>query len=301
MHPLARIDPSIRTAFVAFVVARSALWLGLNAANRLTWTTPTTGTPLFTTLTDVVASPWFIAALGELLLFAGVVAVYRFARRDGMPQTADRATWLWIASPAMVFATPGSDFTFAFAFVALAMGAILRPVWSAIALSAAVALRPEAIVVWPALAWAWWAYRDGDPLDRLVLAVLPAAAFAVTVLAGVFVGEPAALFAGSTGWRSDLVWHGFWQHSTDLLIGGLLLSALAITLRMGDETPRGWFWATVPVVLLVAAHEPMFAGLAVLPFAVPFYVQLAKFAHEVDFERILLSASLVGLTLLAAT
>ncbi len=302
MHPLvARIHPSYRTAFMAFLVARAALWLGLNASGKLTWTLSAGGTPLYSAIVAAIADPYILAALTEAGLFAAVVAVHRFARRDGMPQTADRAAWLWVASPAMIFAVPGSDFALAYAFGAFAIGCILRPVWSTLALSAAVALRPEAIIVWPALAWAWWAYRDDDPLDRMVLAVVPAASFAVTVLAGVFVGEPGALFAGATGWRETFEWHGFWQHANELMIGSLLLCTIAVALRMWDETPRSWFWVTAAVVALAAAHDPIFAGLAVMPFAIPFYVQLAKFAQDLGFERAILSASLVALTLFAAT
>lgn len=301
MHPLARIHPSYRTAFIAFLVARAAVWLGLDAAGKLAFARLDAGTPLYRLIVEGIGPLWSVA-LAEALLFFGVVAVYRFARRDGMPQTADRAAWLWIGTPAMVFAVPGGDFTMAYGLAALAMGAILHPVWSAVALSLAIALRPEAIIVWPAIAWAWWAYRDGDPLNRLALAVVPAAVFAATVLGGVLVaGEPTAIFEGSASLRTNFEWLGFWHHSSDLIIGGFMLCAVAIALRMGDETPRGWLWATLPVVLLVAMHDPMIAGLGVLPFGVPIFVQLAKFTQSADFERILLAGSLVGLALLAAT
>lgn len=302
MHPLvARIHPSFRTAFLAFIVSRAALWLGLNASGRLTFEPGEFGTPLFRALSDLSPNPFFFAAFTELLLFAGLVALYRFARRDGMPQTADRATWLWIASPAMVFALPGSDYIIAYALAAIAMGAILRPVWSMLALSLTIMIRPEAVVIWPAIAWAWWAYRDDDPLDRLFLAVLPAVAFAGTVLWGIFIGEPHQLLSGEASWRSDFAWHGFWHHTEDLMVGGLLLAALVIAVRMLDDTPRGWFWVVAPVLVLVGAHAPAFAGLAALPFAVPLYVQLAKFAQDTGFERVLLTASIAALTLLAAT
>lgn len=299
MHPLvARIHPSFRTAFFAFVVARAALWLGLSASGRLTFTTPEVGTSLYRALSGLAPTPLLFAVVTELLLFAGLVAVYRFARRDGMPQTADRATWLWIASPAMAFALPGSDWTIAYALTALAIGAIPRARHSSAALCAAVLIRPEALIVWPALAWAWWAYRDEDASERLVLATMPVAMFAATVLGGIFVGEPGALLAAAPQWRTELQWHGVETHLEDLTIAAVLLGALSVSLRMLDDTPRGWFWLVAPVLVLVLLHERAFDGLAVLPFAVPLFVQLGKFAQEPGFERVLLSASLVGLLLL---
>lgn len=305
MHPIvARIHPGLRTTFLAFLVARSAVWIALDSRAGFAWERlhAPAGTPAYRALVEALHNPLWVAALGELLLFVGALAVYRFARRDGMPQTAERATWFWIATPPLALALPGSDFLFAFALVAIAMGWILRPGLGAAALCAAIALRPEAVAVWPALAWAWWMYREEeDGLDRMVLAAAPLAVFALSVLGAIFLGEPAALFAGSAGWRTDFAWEGFLAHTDDLIVGSVLLGALAVMLRMWDDTPRLWFWASLPVLILVAAQDPARAGVIAAPFAVPLYVQLAKFAQDNAFERAVLAASLVALTLIAAT
>lgn len=300
MHPLvARIHPSYRTAFFAFVVVRASYWLALHAAGRLAFTSAEFGTSLFRGLNALAPSPLAFALFTEVALYVGLVAVHRFARRDGMPQTADRATWLWIASPAMVFALPGSAWTLAYALAALAIGAILNARVSAVMLSAAVMIRPEALVIWPALAWAWWAYRDEDASERLFLAALPPAMFAMTVLLGIFVGEPSALLATASAWRTDLAWHGFAAHAEDLTVAAVMFGAFAVAVQMLDDTPRGWFWLVAPVLVLVLLHARAFDGLAVLPFAVPLFVQLAKFAQDPGLERTLLSGSLAGLLLLA--
>lgn len=309
MHPLvARIHPSIRTAFFAWIISRFAVWYGahLRFGHVFGGLDVGLGTPAYRTLVEsllLVGSPWdarILAGLTEALLLLGVVAVYRFARRDGVPQTADRAAWLWIANPAMVFAIPGSDWALAYGLVALAMGSVTRVPWSALAACAAIALRPEAVVVWPALAWAWWSHRgDTDPLIGTVFAVLPGVAFASTVLGGLLMGEPGALFAGTAGWRQDFVWHGFAAHTTDLMIAGGVLVGLAIALRMFRETPRSWLLCTLPVLVMVAMAKPPLGGLGVIPFAIPLFVQTAKLAKDVGFERVLLTTSLVTLCLVA--
>jgi hypothetical protein len=309
MHPLvARIHPSLRTAFFAWIIARIAVWYGayVRLGSVLGGIDVGLGTPTYRSALEallLVGSPWdvrILAGLSELVLLLGVVAVYRFARRDGVPQTADRATWLWIASPAMVFAVPGSDWAFAYGLVALAMASVTRVRWSALALCLAVALRPEAVVVWPALAWAWWSHRgETDPLIATVFSVLPGAAFAGTVLGGLLMGQPDALFAGAAGWREDFAWHGFAAHTTDLVVAGGVLVGLAIAIRMFKETPRSWIFCTLPVLVLVVMARPTLAGLAVIPFAIPLFVQTAKLAQDVGFERVLLTSSLVALCLVA--
>ena len=254
------------------------------------------GTALFCWLVQVLgAAP--TVALAESALFVGVVAVYRFARRDGLPQTADRTTWLWIASPAMVVTFPGIDFAFAYAGVAVAMATVTRAGWSALALCTAIAMRPEALVAWPSLAWAWWAYRDGDALDRMVVAAVPPAVFAATIFGGVLGADPAALFAGSGGWRHSLQWHGFAAHSSELIVAALLLAALAVMARSADESPRGWVGINLLVWLVMAAHDPLTSAIAWAPFAIPFYVQLARVTDDPALERAVLAASIAVLTL----
>jgi hypothetical protein len=309
MHPLvARIHPSIRTAFFAYVISRLAVWYGahMRLGSVFGGIDVGLGTPAYRWFLEamlLVGSPWdarILAGLSELVLLLGVIAVYRFARRDGVPQTADRAAWLWIANPAMVFAVPGSDWAFAYGLVALAMGSVTKVPWSALAACAAVALRPEAVVVWPALGWAWWSHRgDTDPLMATIFAMLPGAAFGGTVFAGLLLGEPGKLFAGAAGWRDELAWHGFAAHTTDLMVAGGVLVALAIAIRMFRETPRSWILCTLPVLALVVMAKPTTAGLGVIPFAIPLFVQTAKLAQDVGFERVLLTSSLVTLCLVA--
>lgn len=305
MHPLvARLHPSLRTAFFAWLIARVAVWAGSNV--RLGRVFPdlsvAIGTPAYQALRSSAGlipdgwGPLSLAVASELLLLFGVVALYRFARRDGVPQTADRATWLWIACPAMLFAPAGSDWAFAYALVALAFGNVSHIAASSLLLATAVAFRPEAVLVWPGIAWIWWTLRsDSDPLVAAVVGTLAPLAFAATVLGGILVSDPNTMLAGGFQLRQDLSWHGWENHLGDCFVGALLLGALLVAARMARETPPAWLLVTLPVLALAAVALPPLSGLAMIPLAIPLFVQLAKLAQDPNFERALLASGIVAL------
>lgn len=303
MHPLvARIHPSFRTAFFAWLIARVAVWMGSNL--RLGRVFPevgvATGTPLYRALTDLPPTwgPMALAGLTEVLLFVAVVATYRFARRDGMPQTADRATWLWIACPAMMFATPGSDWSIAYGLTALAFGAVGH-LASPLLLAAAILFRPEAIVVYPGLCALSWSLRgkDADPAAALLACAVPAITFGITVLGGLLVADPGAMRAPELRWREGISWMGLENHLADLLVLLLLSGALAVTLQTAKGSPKSWLLVTLPALVFAAITLPPLAGVALIPLAIPLFVQLGRLAQDPAFERTLLAASVLALVL----
>lgn len=308
MHPLvSKIHPSYRAAFVAWLIARTAIWAGTQARLGRVFGDPSVavGTPLYRFLCDAIDfsgvtwAPAAFAALGELLLLAGAVAVYRFARRDAIPQTAERAVWFWALSPAMICATPGSDWTFAIALTALAFGTLGHLVGSSLLLAAAVAFRAEAVVVFPGLVWLWWRTRsrDADPAWSLIALSFAPAVFAATVLGGLLFADPGEMLAPTLRWRHDLGFASLGEAATEALFLAPLLAAALVAVRTTDRSNRAWLLVTIPVLLFAAITLPPVAGIALVPLAVPFFAQLGRFAQDPGVERAILCASLVALIL----
>lgn len=308
MHPLvSRIHPSVRTAFFAFFIARVTLWMGLQMRTGA----PTvdlsvaTGTPTYRWLAHLLdfSGAWWPKALfvlaGEALLLAGVVAIYRFARRDAVPQTADRAAWFWAVSPAMLFAVPGSDWCFTYGLVALAFGAHANLFAASAMLAAAVAFRAEAILVFPGLFWLWWKVRprDLDPAFALTGSLAAPAVFAATVLGGLLFADPGEMMAPELRWREGFSTGALSAQLVDFATLGLLAGCLLVVASTTQKANRSWLLVTLPVLFFAAITIPPVAGFALLPLAVPLFVQLGRLGSEPGFERVVLGSSLVALAL----
>ncbi|MFW5967964.1 MAG: hypothetical protein ACOCV2_10615, partial [Persicimonas sp.] len=205
MHPLvARIHPSLRTAFFAWVVTRGVLWLAAAAAGEPLWVEPTPqmaeGAPGWSLLVHSAGhldSLWAIGSVGagtlaitaviEAALLAALVGVYRFVRRDHLPAVAERATWLWAAFPAMASTLPPGAWAFAIAGVAICLGALSagRHVLALAAMIAAMSFKPEVLLIWPGAALLGWkTYRPNKqpPSTPWLLTLGPPAAFSATVV-----------------------------------------------------------------------------------------------------------------------
>jgi len=58
---------------------------------------------------------------------------------------------------------------------------------------------------------------------------------------------------------------------------------------------------TAPVLVFAAITLPPLAGVALIPLAIPLFVQVARLAQDPGFERILLASSILALTLATPT
>lgn len=327
MHPLvARIHPSYRTAVISWFFARAICWMakastGVLAVPLLYSPSYGRGAPLWAGWVRACRSleaygVWDSAGLGtlvmvvtgELALLVGAIAVYRLARRDELPQTAERATWLWALTPVMALTVPVSSWAFAAAGVAVAMAAIGANAFilAAVALCFAVGFRVEAILVWPGFVWmAYRAYRPAkDPSIGPWLAFFaPLTTFTATV-------GGAILFAGTWGmsvrelhpeshWRSGLAWDGFGAEAPLLIFALVTLLVVVLLVRAVGRDAGKALLVSGPPMVWPLLHEPSFRASGTLLFALPAFVLLARNMDDRSFERPAMVASAVGLLLIA--
>lgn len=257
-------------------------------------------------------APQILAGLGEVGLLIGCVAVYRFVRRDQLPQTAESATWLWAAAPAMVYTLPAGDWTFAVVLAAVALMALgeSRHILAGLALGAAVWFRPEAIVLWPGVAFLGWKYYQPAKQHSMSIWVAtlgPLVAFIGMVvtaigLAGRYGVSVRTLQMGSR-WRHHFDWQtplmqGIAAHSVELFV--LAGVGVGVVMMVGylRQVPKSWPLLTLPCLVCPLVYQPPTAAIAMMLFALPFYGYLGRVAAEPVAERPLLAASLGGLLLL---
>lgn len=322
MHPLvARIHPSIRTAFFAWFVTRTLLWVASARAGRAVFVRPgealAEGAPGWSALVfaaeklDAAATVGglgvgavAVTVLAEAALFAALVGVYRFVRRDQLPATAERATWLWAACPAIIWTMPPTGWTFAIAGVAVGLGALAssRHVLGSAALMAAVAFKPEALLVWPGAALiAWKTHRPGKqhPISPWLTTLGPPAAFTAVIvsamtLAGRFGVSLRTLQSGAE-WRTSLAWRGLQAHTVELGLAAALLVCLWLAIAYLKRTEASWPIMALPCLAWPLFQEPSTAAAAAILFGLPFFGYLARASDDSGVERPLLAAFLGGL------
>lgn len=316
---ITHIHPSYRSALGAWFFGRVLLWMALAAGGRAAWVSLgffaefEAGTPGWSALVHAVSllgawAPLGLAIVGEVAILAGAIAVYNFVRRDQLPQTAESATWLWAASPAMAWTLPTGDWAMAAVFVALALGALgaRRLGWAAGFVGVAIAFRPEAIAVWPGLAWVGWrGFQPGKqhPAGLWGVCMVPPIMFVGVVLGAISLagrwGVSLRGLQADTPWRRELVWHGFAAHSAELLVVAVLVAALIMAVGFWRQAPRHWAILTLPCLLVPLCYQPSGAAAVALLFAVPLFGYLGRVAADPVMERPLMAASAGAMVLLA--
>lgn len=313
MHPLvARIHPSLRTAFFAWLLCRTTAWTAL----FVRWshgTEPTfePGVGAFGWRWIVAFSSWcdgiypmsgtiFLVGVGELLLLAACVALYRYARRDAMPQTAERATWLWALSPLMIFAVPGQgwQWTVALVPIAFALSGAGRGVLAAVAAGLAIAIRPEVALIWPAIAAEAWSGRlKADTTGPLAVTFGVPAAFALSIFGTLLFGDGASVLHVAAEWRV-WEWRGLSHHFADAAVVTALVAAVGLHLRYATKTPKRLLLA-LPCLIFPIFLTPTAAMAATAAFSAPTFMLLGKAAEDPAFERPLFAASLLAFVVLS--
>ncbi len=308
MHPLvARIHPSLRTAFFAWLLCRTVAWTALFVRwHHGTEATFEPGVGAFAWHWIVAFSDWsdgiyamtgtlFLVGVGELLLYGACVGIYRYARRDGMPQTAERATWLWALSPLMLFAVPGQAWQWAVALVpiAFALASTGRGVPAAIAAALAIAIRPEVALIWPAITAESWAGRiKQDTTGPLAVSLGVPAAFALSIFGTILFGDGASVLHVAAEWRT-WDWGGVEAHAVDLAVAFGLLAGVALHFRYATKTPRRLLLA-IPCLAFPLLLTPMAVMAATAAFSAPTFFLLAKATEDPALERPVLAASLLA-------
>ena len=295
MHPIvARIHPSFRTSFFAWAVARSAMLLVLllRGHNPIPQQLPE-GTGAWSLVREVFlflnanvdmldqAGGITILALGEFAMWMGGVAVYRFVRRDGLPQTAERATWLWACSPLAVLAPPGSSWIFAGPLAVWALEAVSgsRHVLAGALLSFAILLRPEAIVLAPGLALMSFSKGRASDLGPWLASLVPVLVFSSVILATIFLGDSTRELYAEGTWR-DWAWNGWESHIVDIGVMTACGVGLLLALAFFKRVPKAWLAMAIPVLAWPVVQEPSIASVGPLLFCAPLFGYIALLTED---------------------
>ncbi len=206
---LSQINPALRTAFTAWFLSRLCLWSIIISQHSAAFLSSPraayggNGAPMLQLLQGVLGvfgepaaaagvvglgfatlwSTWgMITLLGELTLLAGAVSVYQFARRDSVPQIAERATWLWMMCPLMLWTVMDASWAFVIGLgaVSLALAGQGRHRVALLACALALGFKPEFLCLWPALGYLGWkSYVSGrhPEYSRFLLVFGPPAFF----------------------------------------------------------------------------------------------------------------------------
>ncbi len=250
-------------------------------------------------------STWgMITLFGELVLLAGAVGVYQFARRDSVPQIAERATWLWMACPLMLWTVLDASWAFIIGLgaVSLSLAGQGRHRLALLACAFALGFKPEFLCLWPALAYLGWkSYVSGrhPEYSRFLLAFGPPAFFAGWIvftfaMAG-RVGVSLRDLRAESIWRMTWNWQGWAAHRADIWAVLLCGLVLLLALRYMRQTPRAWVLITAPCAILPLLHEPAGLGIAWLLIALPAFAYLGRATENPVLERPLLVAFFGGL------
>lgn len=290
----AAVHPAWRTGALIWALTRPLWWAAAGAAaGAPALPAISGGGPLWMALQAALPGPWAIAALCELAVLGAILSVWSLARREGTPQTADRAAWLWAVSPLMLWTAPGGAWTLAAcsALGALACAAQARHMLALALIGVAATCRPEVLVLAPALAWLGWrSYHPGRdaPWAPWALTLGPWAIGAMTVLVALGFG---GAFGISLRHLPMTPWGVPTLASLGALEAGLGLVAAAILVlaaRFVSTTPGAWWAALAPCLLWPLVHTPAAQATPLWLIAFPAYVYLARIAEDVVIERALL-------------
>ncbi len=312
MHPLiARIHPAFRTALLAWLLSRSALWLiAPLRPSELGSGTPLPGllTSLIEELSAAVSSepatviielsPWI--ALEVMLLLAGI-AVYRFARSTDLPQIAERACWLWFFNPVLAMSVLdwGTQMAAAAGAIAVAGVVTYRPKFAVFAAAVAVGCRLEFILMWPAIAAATWIHRrrDGESMVPIAAGIL--------VVPVAFTAWIAASWhlAGATH-TSLRAMHGeaVWRDATtlipsfpdELLLLLVLAAAVGLMVRYFRRFPRWYALCALPALAWPFVQVPAFFAAVTVTWALPVFAYLAVVSDDRAVERAVTSGLIIA-------
>lgn len=314
MHPLlAHIHPALRTALLAWLTSRAALWAALLHTGtweslRLSESAPLSGVlshifevalqtaPAGAGTAALTLAPWVLLELATLW---AALSVYRFARNTELPQVAERAVWLWCFNP--LLALNATDWTTSMA-ATLGAGAIASmvtyaPRRGAFAALVAMGLRLEFIVMWPAMMIAGFkAYRPGkDPQDTPWLgAAVPPLAFAGWMAVAWHTGQLRHLH-GDAAWRD--VGALSLPATPEILLLACALGAALLAIRYASRHPAWYLLAALPALAWPFLQVPAAFAAVTFAWTLPTAVHLALATDDRAVERPLFAGLIIAFML----
>ncbi len=272
VHPLiARIPPALRCALLATLVGKFVLLA--RGYNLPAW--------------DWYEIGWIAAEW--LLAMAGTWSVYHVIRKQGLPQTAERAGWLWATFP-LVALMPAQDLFWV----------VLPLMGFALAMSPAY---PLAAIAWAASLWhapntlligamvIWGASQVKDPLKRAALVAGPILAAAGLVLYHVLEGSLRDFQAFQPRQDWDVL---AWQ--VPEWLGVIVpLAFIGLALTYARRLPTAWTLASVVTLVLVAVQTGPFTAALALPVIAGHF---ALSTENPQAERTVIGLQIASLALL---
>lgn len=277
MHPvIARIPPSFRTAFLATLVARSAVALRL----------PDFDYPTFGYQS---AEEWTLIIAGHLLFFLCAVGIYSLVRRHGLPQTAERATWIWATFPLIATLQMSTLGWLTPAIAGMALVASAHPVAGTLIFSIT-ALNPTMLPLIPVFAVLAWSVK-GPQMWRVGAAILPAFVAALSIVYSAMEGglRDLTLFSIRNAWHPNS-----WDFQDYIWIGVPLLLALLSVVHF-KRLPASWCAMAVLVLVPVALQNPALALLLPVFAVAPLFAQVSLVAQEPEIERVILGLQVAAI------
>lgn len=304
------IHPALRTALLSWLIARGAFALLCLRHGRSLAPKPAAlledgalGARLLAALHDVLGpelGAMVCAGAGELMILLGIWCVYDFCRKDALPQTAERATWLFALSPLLLLLTPVSAASFAIPLGLLAITSAVhgRFLIGASAAAIATSLMPATLLLTPALGLLGWRARQPGktaPYHVPLLTLSPLATLSGSILLGLMLGGAGDVsLRGMTRGPALRELTALSLHSLSLSDGlflGALLFALASAVRFWQSTPRSWPLLVLPLCLWPLLHAESAALSPLMLLAIPLFAYLAKLTEDPALERLALIAS----------
>lgn len=298
---IARIHPSIRTALFAWLIGRAFVlhaWTKRDGlvALYIDGTSIWGGVATLFNGQPVMRHVGFIAV--ELLVLWGLIEVYKFARRETLPQGAEHATWLVACSPAMAMLAPGSAWTASVSLVFVALGGLVtgRYKISSGALFAAIAFTPEVAVILPGMFTVGWKCRNEDGIRGAWIAAIGLTAFTVVVFYSFFLGDP-EYFTDGLHRRSD------WESMLTESVMALVLCVSFCIVVLGSYRTSMYRWLPfAPAMLVPLMFAPLDSSIPIALCAGPVVAtSLTVVSEDLGFQRVTLMLSTLGLSVLCLT
>ncbi len=316
MHPLmTHIHPALRVALLSWIIGRGGALLlclhkGLDILPKVHTSRPLPGDVLLTELFALFGSysGHIALAIQELLILLAITSIYNFSRKDALPQTAERATWLFALSPLLLYATPLSPMTIGVSggLLALASAVHGRYLVGIIAALLATFFMPEVALIFPGLlALGLRAKSPSTPamvpvaLGMTPLISLIGIIFLSFMLAGYHDISIRNLASASPMILSmDTLQHGISPSTPFILFALGLLASIIMAYRYAENTPKSWPLITIPLMVWPILHLNILPLAPLALLAAPLFAYLAKMTEDPALERPVLALS-IFLTVLA--
>jgi len=275
VHPLiARIPPSLRTALLATLVARFVVVVGALRAGTFIWQD----------------TAWLLAELGLSLISA--MAVYHVVRKQGVPQTAERATWIWATFPLVALLPFDSLIWVTPALVGFALAASSLH-WAGAGVFSISMLNPTFIPLLPAFGVFGWSV-NGSRTGRAATTFVPLLVAALMIVYQALEGDLRNfdLFVVRENWT--LATWGL----QDVLWTGVPLLLIGLGAHHIKRLPNAWAVASILLLGIIALQAPSQATyLPVLALPIVF-AHLALSSEDPQIERTILGIQVASIIFL---